>query len=98
MAPEGPDMLPMQSTSESDEVAYQAGYSRTLREVDWVRMRGWIPTERQLVQALMQAMRVYTAARSGKPIGGQRPAWLHGRADALRELLRQGIGSRPDEE
>jgi hypothetical protein len=93
---DGSDILSMRT--ESDEAAYQAGYSRTMREVEWVRMRGWIPTERQLVQALMQAMRVYTAARSGKPIGGQRPAWLHGRADALRELLRQGVGLGPDEE
>jgi len=93
---DGSEILP--TRTESDEAAYQAGYSRTMREVEWVRMRGWIPTERQLVQALMQAMRVYTAARSGKPIGGQRPAWLHGRADALRELLRQGVGLQPDEQ
>jgi hypothetical protein len=93
---DGSDILSAQS--ESDKAAYEAGYLRTMREVEWVRMRGWIPTERQLVQALMQAMRVYTAARSGKPIGGQRPAWLHGRADALRELLRQGVSLRPDED
>lgn len=96
MGLDGSDILP--ARSESDEAAYQAGYWRTMREVEWVRMRGWIPTERQLVQALMQAMRVYTAARSGKPIGGQRPAWLHGRADALRELIRQGASLRPDEQ
>lgn len=96
MGLDGSDILPVRS--ESDEAAYQAGYWRTMREVEWVRMRGWIPTERQLVQALMQAMRVYTAARSGKPIGGQRPAWVHGRADALRELIRQGASFGPDEQ
>jgi hypothetical protein len=91
----GSDTLPMRG--DGDEVAYRAGYLRTLREMEWGRMQGWVPTERQLVLALTQAMRVYTAVRSGKPIGGQRPAWLHGRADALRELLRQGAGLQPEE-
>ena len=75
--------------------AYQAGYMRTLREMEWVQTQGWTPTERQVVQALMQAMRVYSAVRSGKPIGGRHPAWLRGRADALRSLLHSGIGFDP---
>ena len=75
--------------------AYQAGYSRTLREMEWARSQGWNPTERQIVRALMQAMRVYSAVRSGKPIGGRHPAWLRGRADAMRSLLHHGIGFEP---
>jgi hypothetical protein len=74
---------------ESDEAAYQAGYQRTMREYRWARAHGWLPTERQLVVALAQSHRVYSAARGGKPIGGPRPDWLRGRADALRELLQQ---------
>ena len=73
---------------ERDAEAYQAGYTRTLREFQWAQAHGWTPTERQLVVSLSQAIRVYSAARGGKPIGGPRPDWLRGRADALRELLR----------
>lgn len=75
--------------------AYQAGYTRTMREVEWARAQGWNPTERQIVRALTQAMRVYSAVRSGKPIGGRHPAWLRGRADALRSLLHEGVGFDP---
>jgi len=74
---------------EHDANAYQSGYERTMREFTWARAHGWVPTERQLVVALAQAQRVYGAARGGKPIGGQRPDWLRGRADALREVLHQ---------
>jgi hypothetical protein len=74
------------STAEADVDAYAAGYRRVMSEITWVRSRGWMPTERQ---PLMQIMRVYSAARGGKFVGGQRPEWLHGRADALRDLLRQ---------
>lgn len=73
---------------ESDAEAYQSGFQRTMREYEWVRAHGWTPTERQLVVSLAQAQRVFSAARGGKPIGGPRPDWLRGRADALRELLR----------
>lgn len=75
--------------------AYRAGFTRTLREMEWAQAQGWNPTERQIVSALMQAMRVYTAVRSGKPIGGRHPAWLRGRADALRSLLHNGSGLDP---
>lgn len=81
---------------DSDEAAYQDGYQRMLRASDWARERGWVPSQRQLTVALMRTMRVYTAARGGKVIAGQRPEWLRGQADALRELLRQGVGSLPD--
>ncbi|MBF6589637.1 MAG: hypothetical protein IVW57_03780 [Ktedonobacterales bacterium] len=74
---------------ESDAEAYHSGYTRTLREYQWAQSHGWTPTERQFVVSLSQTMRVYSAARGGKPIGGPRPDWLRGRADALRELLRQ---------
>jgi hypothetical protein len=47
------------------------------------------------VIAISQAQRVYTTARGGKFVGGQRPEWLHGRADAMRALLRQGVGAFP---
>lgn len=75
--------------------AYQSGFARTMREMEWARAQGWHPTERQIVHALMQAMRVYSAVRSGKPIGGRHPAWLRGRADAFRSLLHSGEGFEP---
>lgn len=79
----------------SDSDAYQAGYVRTLREMEIGQSLGWSPTERQLVVALSRAVRVYSTARHGKPIGGQHPEWLRGRADALRALLQQGVGFEP---
>lgn len=82
---------------DSDESAYADGYRRAMREMAWVRSRGWTPTERQITVALMQAMKVYATARSGKFVSGQRPEWLHGRADALRALLRQGAGAPPED-
>ncbi len=82
---------------ERDEEAYRAGYARTMREVELGRAAGWRPTERQLVVALTRTARIYASARRGKPVGGQRPDWLKGRADALRALVRKGVGSLPDE-
>lgn len=81
-----------------DDAAYLAGYQSVMRELAWARRRGWHPTERHLVLAISQAQRVYTTARGGKFIGGQRPEWLHGRADAMRALLRQGVGAFPTED
>lgn len=92
------DLLPADPADRSVyREAYQAGYTRTLRELEWARAQGWHPTERQIVSALMQAMRVFSAVRSGKPIAGRHPAWLRGRADALRSLLRDGVGFNPSE-
>jgi hypothetical protein len=76
-----------------DEAAYRAGYARMMREVELGRSMGWKPTERLLVVALSRTTRIYASARRGKPVGGQHPDWLKGRADALRDLLRQGIGA-----
>jgi len=84
-----------QQDQETRESAFRVGYSRTMREFAWALARGYAPTERQLVIALTQTMRVYTAARGGKPIGGQRPDALRGRADALRMLIRQGVAAQP---
>jgi hypothetical protein len=81
-----------------DEAAYRAGYARMMREVELGRAMGWRPTERQLVVALTRTARIYTSVRRGKPVGGQHPDWLKGRADALRALLRQGVGSLPRDE
>ncbi len=81
--------------SGDDAAAYRDGYERVMRELAWARRQGWTPTERQLVVAITQAQSVYASARRGKFIGGQRPEWLHGRADALRELLRVGTGAFP---
>jgi hypothetical protein len=83
---------------ERNEAAYCAGYARTMREVELGRAMGWRPTERQLVIALSRASRIYSSARRGKPVGGQHPDWLKGRADALRALLRQGVGSLSEDE
>ena len=76
--------------------AYQDGYRRVMRELGWARRHGWMPTEREIVMALSQAMRVYASVRGGKSIGGRPPEWLRGRADALRTLLREGVGLFPD--
>lgn len=72
--------------------AYRNGMYQTLREVQWARARGWQPTERQIVDALMQTMRVYGTVQGGKPIGGRHPAWLRGRVEALRLLLHRDPG------
>ena len=83
---------------DSDEAAYQDGYQRMLRAAAWARERGVVPTQRQLTVALMRTMRVYAAVRGGKAIAGQRPEWLRGQAEALREVLRQGLGAQLESE
>ncbi|MEO7000984.1 MAG: hypothetical protein ABI068_04180 [Ktedonobacterales bacterium] len=95
---EGPANIPVDLFSaeqQDQQSAFRAGYNRTMREFAWALARGYAPTERQMVLALTQTMRVYTAARGGKPIGGQRPDALRGRADALRMLIRQGVAAQP---
>jgi hypothetical protein len=73
--------------AEGESLAYKEGYARVLREFAWACEHGFAPTERHIVLALMQAMKIYVAVRGGKSIGGREPEWLHGRADALRTLL-----------
>jgi hypothetical protein len=68
---------------------YDAGYEQVTREVAWVRLRGWDPSERQLTVMLMRAARIYATVRGGKSVAGQSPEWLRGRLDALRAVLRQ---------
>ncbi|MGZ3583540.1 MAG: hypothetical protein ACXWQ5_08800 [Ktedonobacterales bacterium] len=84
--------------STGDEAAYHDGYARVIRELTWARSRGFVPTERQLVLALTEANRVYSTVRGGKFVGGRRPEWLRGRADALRSLLRDGISTIPSDD
>ena len=79
----------------SDGTAYRDGYQHAMRELSWARTRGFVPTERQLVRALMQALKVYHVVSGGKSIAGRHPDWLRGRADALRTLLRQNVGAMP---
>jgi hypothetical protein len=74
---------------------YADGYSRAVRELAWVRAHGFAPTERQLVRAVTQAMKVYEVVHGGKAVAGRHPEWLRGRADALRDLLRQGTSATP---
>ena len=74
---------------------YAEGYNRATRELAWARAHGFTPTERQLVSAVTQTMRVYEVVQGGKAVAGRHPEWLRGRADALRDLLRQGAGSVP---
>jgi len=81
------------SPGPSDGTAYHEGYQRAMRELAWARTQGFIPTERQLVRALMQALKVYHVVSGGKSIAGRHPDWLRGRADALRALLRQGVST-----
>lgn len=80
-----------------DDDDYQDGYHRVMRELAWAHRHGWMPTERQTVMALTQAVRVYATVRGGKSIAGRPPEWLRGRADALRTLLREGVGLFPDD-
>lgn len=81
----------MEPDHTADDSAYREGYNRVVREIAWARDRGWAPTERQIVVALMQAVKVYGAVRGGRFIAGRRPEWLRGRADGLRTLLEQGF-------
>ncbi len=78
---------------DDDESAYRDGYARIMREVAWIREHGYMPTERQLVLALMQAVKVYDTVRGGRSIGGRHPEWLRGRADALHALVRSGVST-----
>ncbi|HEY7779355.1 MAG TPA: hypothetical protein VIC85_04000 [Ktedonobacterales bacterium] len=84
---------PRGSSGAGDDPAYQDGYESAMRELTLARTLGWEPTERQMTLALLRAVRMYGRVRGGKVIGGRHPEWLHGRADALRALLRQGIGT-----
>ncbi|HET9109436.1 MAG TPA: hypothetical protein VFN78_01300 [Ktedonobacterales bacterium] len=97
-------MLPDQSATPSREPLdgylaespdYYAGFTSVLRELSGAQARGFTLTERQLVLAITQSARIYTCARSGKPIGGRSPDWLRGRVDGLRSALRRGDAPRP---
>jgi hypothetical protein len=85
-------LLPPAADGLVHDAAYDAGYDQVTRELAWARARGWAPTERELTVVLMRAVKVYAAVRGGKSVAGQRPEWLRGRVDALRMLLRQGMG------
>jgi hypothetical protein len=85
-------------SAKDDEEEYRAGYLRTMREMEFVQSSyGWRPSERQLVLALTRTVRIYTAAKQGKPVGGRHPEWLRGCADAIRELLHREAGASPSE-
>lgn len=88
--------LPLDDARGGDTAAYRDGYARVMREIGWARAHGFVPSERELVLALNQAGRVYTTVRGGKFVGGRRPEWVHGRMDALRALLRNGVGAEPE--
>jgi hypothetical protein len=77
---------------------YYAGFTSVIRELSSARARGFQPTERQLVLAVTHSARIYSSARSGKPISGRSPDWLRGRVDGLRSLLRRGAESRTQSE
>ncbi|MGO8946232.1 MAG: hypothetical protein ACLQUY_00930 [Ktedonobacterales bacterium] len=82
-----------QVEGKDDPLAYQDGYSRTLGEFAWAREHGFVPSERRLVLAFTQAVKIYDTVRGGKSVGGRQPEWLRGRADALRMLLARGTGA-----
>lgn len=97
-------MIPDSSETHSDEPVvdylaespdYYAGFTSVLRELSSAQARGFEPTERRLVLAVMHSARIYTSARSGKPVGGRSPDWLRGRVDGLRSLLRRGEAAQP---
>jgi queuine/archaeosine tRNA-ribosyltransferase len=81
---------------------YQAGYQRTMRFAERARQQGWQFSDRRLVHEIIQHERAaYIREKSSLPIVGPQArsaAWNHGRADALRELLRtQRIHSTEEE-
>ncbi len=77
---------------------YYAGFTSVLSEMSRAQARGFEPTERQLVLAITHSARIYTSARSGKPVGGRSPDWLRGRVDGLRSLLRHQVSARSQAE
>jgi hypothetical protein len=79
----------------SESTDYYAGFTSVIRELSSAQERGFQPTERQLVLAVTHSARIYTSARSGKPVGGRSPDWLRGRVDGLRSMLRRGVGAGP---
>ena len=89
------DFTPFGGVWARESDPYAEGYNRATRELAWARAHGFVPTERQMVRAVTQAMKVYEVVQGGKAVAGRHPEWLRGRADALRDLLRQGAGSVP---
>lgn len=85
-----------QLLAESPE--YYAGFTSVVHELSSAQARGFEPSERQLVLAVTQSARIYTSARSGKPISGRSPDWLRGRVDGLRSMLRRQIEARTQAE
>lgn len=77
---------------------YYAGFTSVIRELSSAQARGFQPTERQLVLAVTHSARIYSSARSGKPISGRSPDWLRGRVDGLRSLLRRSAEARSQAE
>jgi hypothetical protein len=81
---------PLQNNTEERD--YRAGFERVMRFAEQARLRGWHPTERQLVHEIIQKERVaYIREKSSIPVIGSEvhsAAWNHGQADALRALLR----------
>ena len=74
------------------EKDYQVGYARTIWFAEQARKQGWQFSDRRLILEIMQHERAaYIREKSSLPIIGeqmQSAAWNRGRADALRELLR----------
>jgi hypothetical protein len=79
----------------ADSPDYYAGFTSVLQELSDAQARGFTPTERQLVLAITHSARIYTFARSGKPVGGRSPDWLRGRVDGLRSALKRDDMPRP---
>lgn len=80
---------PIRSTIEERE--YQAGFARVMRYADHARLQGWKISDRQLVHEIVQSERAaHIREKSSLPMLGElrSAAWNHGRADALRALLR----------
>ncbi len=90
---DGPQGLDSEIAGVEGSADYRAGFNTIMRDYAWGASRGYQPTERQLVLAVIHAARIYTAARGGKPISGRSPDWLRGRVDALRALIRQGVAA-----
>lgn len=81
------------SAHEEMERDYQAGYAQVMWFAERAHARGWRLSDRQLVHEIMQAERAASIReQSSLPMIGtevRSAAWHHGKAEALRMLLRE---------
>lgn len=77
--------------SSTEERDYQAGFARVMRYAEQAQLQGWQISDRQLIHEIIQSERAaQIREKSSLPLFGElrSAAWNHGRADALRSILR----------